>query len=49
MQPWLGYKTSVAGLEGRVEDRERLLDLHDTVGGITLSAYVLAFLTTLLK
>ena len=49
IQPWLGYKTSVAGLEEREEDRENLLQMHETVGGITLTAYSLAFLTTLFK
>jgi len=49
MQPWLGYKTAVAGLEGRAEDRENLLNMHEVVGGVTLSTYFLAFLTTLFK
>ena len=55
IQPWLGYKTSVAGIEaangveGRAEDYRNLRDLHQTVGGVTLTAYFLAFLTTLFK
>ena len=49
IQPWLGYYSSVAGLEGRPEDREDLLELHETIGGITLSTYFIAFLTTLFK
>ena len=54
-QPWLGYKTSVAGIEcqngvpGACDDRQKLGDLHKTVGGITISTYTLAFLTTLFK
>ncbi len=55
MQPSLGYYTSVAGIEcqngipGRCKDREDLLELHKTVGTITVSSYILAFLTTLLR
>ena len=49
IQPWLGYQTSVAGIERRFDDREKLLKMHETVGGITLSTYFLAFLTTLFK
>ena len=55
IQPSLGYYTSVAGIEcqngipGRCQDRESLLDLHKTVGTITVSSYILAFLTTLIR
>ncbi len=49
MQPWLGYKASVAGLEGRPDDRADFLKLHETVGGITVSIYCLSFLMTLFK
>ena len=55
IQPWLGYKTSVAGIEaangieGKAEEYNNLLDLHQAVGNITLSSYFLAFLTTLFK
>ena len=55
VQPWLGYKTSLAGIDcqngvsGACNDRQNLLDLHKTVGTITVSTYTLAFLTTLFK
>jgi hypothetical protein len=49
VQPWLGYYTSVAGREGREDDYDALLDMHKTVGTITVSTYFLAFLTTLFK
>ena len=49
IQPWLGYQASVAGLEGRSGDRDNLLKLHETVGGITVSTYCLSFLMTLLR
>jgi len=49
MQPWLGYQASVAGLEGRPDDRADFLKLHKTVGGITVSTYCLSFLMTLFK
>ena len=55
MQPWLGYKTSVAsincsnGVAGACEDSENLRNTHKTVGTITVSSYFLAFLTTLFK
>jgi hypothetical protein len=54
-QPWLGYQTSVAGIEcqngvpGRCDDRKDMLNMHKTVGTITVSTYFLAFLTTLFK
>ena len=55
MQPWLGYKTSVAnincsnGVAGACNDSENLTNIHKTVGSITVSSYFLAFLTTLFK
>ena len=55
MQPWLGYKTSVAnincsnGVAGACDDSENLTNIHKTVGTITVSSYFLAFLTTLFK
>ena len=55
LQPWLGYQTSVAGIEatngieGRAEDYNQLMDIHQVVGGITFTTYFLAFLTTLFK
>ena len=55
IQPWLGYQTSVAGIEatngieGRAEDYNQLMDLHQFVGRITFTTYFLAFLTTLFK
>ena len=55
VQPWLGYQTSVAniecqnGLSDRCADSQDLLDMHKTVGTITVSTYFLAFLTTLFK
>ena len=55
MQPWLGYKTSVANINcsnrvvGACEDSENLTNIHKTVGSITVSSYFLAFLTTLFK
>ena len=55
LQPWLGYHTSVAGIEcqngiqGRCYDRRQLQDFHETVGGITVSTYFLSFLMTLLR
>ena len=48
IQPWLGYKTSVARIEGN-SDYDKLMDTHEIVGGITLSSYFLAFLMTLIK
>jgi len=55
IQPWLGYKTSVAnincsnGLPGACEDSKELTNTHKTIGTITVSSYFLAFLTTLFK
>ena len=48
IQPWLGYKTSVARIEHSSE-ADKLRDAHEIVGGITLSSYFLAFLMTLIK
>ena len=48
MQPWLGYKTAVARIEGS-GDYDKLMDTHEMIGGITLSSYFLAFLMTLIK
>ena len=49
IQPWLGYQASVAGLEGRGQDRDELLKFHETVGTITVSTYFLSFLMTLFR
>tara|TARA_Y100001970_G_C14227725_1_gene856677 strand:+ start:1890 stop:2528 length:639 start_codon:yes stop_codon:yes gene_type:complete len=55
MQPWLGYKTSVANINcanrvaGACEESDNLTNLHKNVGTITVSSYFLAFLTTLFK
>ena len=48
LQPYLGYKTAVARIEGD-NNYDKLMDTHEIVGGITLSTYFLAFLTTLFK
>ena len=48
IQPWLGYKTSVARIEGS-SDYDKFMDAHEMIGGITLSSYFLAFLMTLIK
>ena len=47
IQPYLGYQSSVAGLEGRSSDRKILLDYHHTIGSITTISYFLSFLTTI--
>ena len=47
IQPYLGYQSSIAGLEGRAADRNRLLENHATIGSITTFSYILSFLTTL--
>ena len=47
IQPWLGYET----YKSRILDDgnyDKYLDLHQQVGGITVTCYALAFLTTLL-
>ena len=47
IQPWLGYET----YKSRILDDgnyDKYLDLHQQVGGITMTCYALAFLTTLL-
>ena len=48
IQPWLGYQTSVAGIEGRFKDRKNYLNLHKQIGTITLTSYLLSFLMTLI-
>ena len=47
IQPWLGYNTYKSGVlgDGKYDD---YMNLHRKVGGITMTCYALAFLTTLL-
>ena len=48
-QPYLGYKTASCREDPSCQNYEELKDLHETIGGITISTYTLAFLTTLFK
>ena len=48
VQPWLGYQTYKSNVYGDLDDYDDWLELHQQVGGITMTCYALAFLTTLL-
>ena len=48
-QPYLGYRTATCREDPGCGNYEELRNLHQMVGGITVTAYSLAFLTTLFK